>query len=171
MLLHLYIEVQVTRRSITKSRTALARDPQLLAAADTTRNAHADRSRHATAIAVLVPFEAVHLEGDLGALERLVERDLHAGFVIVPAPGSRGAFGALASTTAAEGCEQVREIDVLERASALRELLFPIGWRPEFLAGSVTAELIVRRALFRVLERLVRLGHFLEFFLCVLFLR
>ena len=53
---------------------------------------------------------------------------------------------------------------------ALPELLSPIGRRPEFLARAVRAELVVGGALLGVLERLVRLGHFLELLLGVLLL-
>jgi hypothetical protein len=75
--------------------------------------------------------------------------------------------------------EEVGEVEVVEREAARKalrpagaELLLPPGRRPEFLPLLETrAELVVRRALLRVLQRLVRFGDFLELLLGARFLR
>jgi len=50
-------------------------------------------------------------------------------------------------------------------------MLFPVGGRPEVLSLRMASQLVVRRALFAVLQRFVRLGDRLELLFSVFFLR
>ena len=105
-------------------------------------------------------------------MERLHERKANdAPRNRCPPSGKFAAWRTAAALPARESGEQALEVDVFEAAAALGELLAPIGRRAEILARRVAAELIVRGALLRVLERLVGLRHFLELLLGVLFLR
>ena len=58
--------------------------------------------------------------------------------------------------------EQVRKIDIVEVHVAAAKLRLPSGRRLEVLAGMLRAELVVRGALFRIAQCLVRLRDFLE---------
>src|SRR5262249_44262895 len=70
----------------------------------------------------------------------------------------------------------IREIDIVERElrtlAALGVLRLPSGRRTEILARLIAAaKLIVSRAFFRILERVVGFADFLELLLGVRFLR
>src|SRR5262249_40428518 len=102
-------------------------------------------------------------EGHLGAAVRLLQADVRGDLVVLP----WHAHIAPARASAAERREKIREVEVLERESAVAELLLPAGRRAEILPRTMPAKLVVRGALLRVLERLVGLGDFLEFLLGV----
>src|SRR6185436_1678792 len=129
----------------------------------------------------------LELDGVRPALERVLQIDLDLGDVIL----SRLSEAARASSPTAltealpertalaeQGGEEVAEVRILaagapaaERRRGELEVATPVGRRPEFLAGApVRAELIVGSAALRVLQDLVRLLHFLELLLGVLFL-
>ena len=62
-----------------------------------------------------------------------------------------------------EARKQVGQVKIVERELRTAECLLPIRRRPKILSRRIAAELVVRRALFRILERFVSLAHLLEF--------
>ena len=113
---------------------------------------------------------------DLG--DREVDVDLRAGIDLLEGDrrlhfevlaGCRRTRRAPTTTPlpATERGEEIGQIDVLEllptaAESAIRKILLPALRRLEVLAGSMVTELVVRRTLFRILQRGIGLGHFLE---------
>jgi hypothetical protein len=120
---------------------------------------------------VLVVLRHAQVELDLGAMERLVERHAHGGFIVAAGHGRLGVGAAAEPLAAPESGKQVGQVDIVERRLAAREVLLPVGWRPEFLSLRVAAQLVVGRALLGILQRFVGFGHRLELLLGILFLR
>src|SRR5206468_5926034 len=63
---------------------------------------------------------------------------------------------------AREAGEQIGEIHFVERLGSGAELRRPFRRRAKLLTGLLLAELVIGGALFGILERRIRLGHFLE---------
>src|SRR6185436_11644051 len=99
--------------------------------------------------------------------------DLHGHLEVLP-------WHAAASTRRAaraartESREQIREIQIVERelfGTVAAVLPRPVGRRAELLTLRPASQFVVCRALLGILERLVRLGDFLEFRFRARFLR
>src|SRR5438874_1403104 len=86
---------------------------------------------------------------------------MHRDLIVLAGKGSIGARAT--ATTAGKTLEEIGEIEIVERALPAK-LLLPIRRGTKILPGlEAAAELVVRRALFLILERLVCLGDLLEF--------
>src|SRR5665213_4316324 len=157
------IEVEVAARPAAPAVAALARNAQPLPVGDSARNAQLDRMRDVTQHTLFVELGATEVELQLGAVKGRVERNANGGLVV--ASGSR--FVAAARALAAgESCEQVAQVDVVERActggvGGAAVAASPVGRRTEFLALRVRAERVVGGALFRILECFIRLTDLL----------
>src|SRR4029079_1660197 len=132
------------------------------------RNARGDLLPHAAHAAILAVFRNHELEIDLRAAVRILERELHAQLVVLA--GNAHARAGTRATATAQALEEIGQVEVLERESAAGpsrvELPLPIRRRAKVLPRLESgAELVVGRALLRILERLVGLGDLLEFIL------
>jgi len=161
------VEVQIAIAPAIQPLAALARQAQTLAIGRTLRNARPDSAGHAMQPALLIVFGHVQIEIDLRAVEGLIDADRDRDLIVVA--GHRHARPAPARTaadpTAAQMCEQIGQIDIIGREGRPAVLLLPARRRLEFLPGGVAPELVVGGALLGILERLIRLGDFLEFLL------
>src|SRR4029078_13306400 len=101
-------------------------------------------------------------ERALGAPMRVREADGNVHLVILAA--HRRILSAAAATALATGepGEEVGQVHLVEWPPGVGETRRPFRRRPELLAAAVPAELIVRRTLFRILERGVRFADLLE---------
>src|SRR6267378_4135502 len=156
------VQVKVARRTAIGPRSALAGEPQLFTVGDAAGDARADAA-------------SIELELALGAARGFLQADVDIDRVVLAAercvPRAAKAAAAAASECA-ERLEQVGQVDAAEvLAGVAAEALVPVGRRAEILPGPVRAQAVEGGALFLVLERLVRLGHFLELLLGVRLLR
>ena len=125
----------------------LAGHAQHLPVDDPRRHPHAHAPRHAPDLAFGRELDVLRRELELGAVIRLVERELDLRFDIA----SRHRPGAPATLAPREPGEEIGEIHVLEAHAAaegrgaVRALRAPVGGRPELLARRVPAQLQRRR--------------------------
>ena len=106
------------------------------------------------------PAASSRFEVQPGAAVRVFQADAHGGFVVAAVHGHGPA--PRAAMAAPQRVQQVGQVDVLERPGPAAELARPLRRRRELLARGPAAEFVVGRALFRVLQGLVGLAHFLE---------
>jgi len=163
------IEIEIAVAPAVDPFSPLAREAQALAVGGAAGNAHLELARDTAHEPILVVFGHRELELDLGTVKSLLERDVDRNLVVL-ARHADFAPGALGPPTSRQSGKKVRQVDILESGWRFAELLPPFRRRPEFLTGGVAPELVVRGALFRVLERRVRFRDFLEFLLGAAFL-
>src|SRR5215831_1141257 len=167
------VQIEIARRPAVYARPALAGHAQPLAVGGALRHPHADGLRDAVDLAVGGHLRGGELEAHFSAAVDLLEREMRRDLVVLPRHRKCAAAGAPAAPgPAAEALEELGEIDeVIEVPFLEPELALPPRGRAELLARPVATELIVRRTLLGVGERLVGLVDLLESLLGVLFLR
>src|SRR5207237_10539419 len=153
------VEVEVAVAPTVNALATLARHAQLGAVGHALRDAHLEMMRDAPQESVLVHLGRGEVEIDLGAVVSLLERDADTGLEVLAGHRDRALIATRATAAAAQPGKEVGQVDVVESAalpeSAGAEPGAPVGRRPKLLAFRMTAELVIRGALLRVLERLV----------------
>src|ERR1700722_16559761 len=161
------IQIQIAAAPAVEALAALARHSQPLAIACAFGYACLEGVRRAPHLSLRIVLGQVQIEIDLRTVIRVRDRDGYRDFIVLARHRYRSAAAATAAATA-QTLEQIRQIQPLGGEwffGGWLPLLLPLRRRMNFLSHSLRPELVVCRALVGILERLVRLGDFLEFFL------
>src|ERR1700674_2207052 len=134
------VEVQIAIAAAIQSLAALARQAQPLPICCALGNACLYLMRHAMQEPVLVVFGYGKVKLDFSAVVRVLERNMHLHFEVLPGHGDLtvgGAAGAL--SPAAKLSKQVGQVNIIEGKLACAKFLLPIGRRLKILSGSMAA--------------------------------
>ena len=159
------VQVQVAIGPAVAALAALSAQAQPLAIGGALRDTCLEGSLDMAHPAPIVVVGHAQMQVHLGAVVGIVKADLGADIVVAARHRPVGPRLSAVVAASRETRKQVGQVDVVERrlaGTAVAEMGAPVRRWPEFLPGLVAAELVVSRALFRILEGLVGLGNFLE---------
>ena len=95
-------------------------------------------------------------------MKRLIERETDACFIVLTRDRGLASGPSFAAKALAKTCQQIGEIDIVERELISAEALRPVGRRPHLFSRSMAPQLIERSPLFLVLQRFVGANELLE---------
>src|SRR3984957_9842772 len=158
------IQIEIAVASAIETLTPLARHPQSLPVAGAFGNARLEGVGHAVHLPLRVVLGHVQVKIDFGDVIGIGYRDRHRDLIVLSRHRSLSTAATAAATQALEQLRQVQSFGGKGVVPRGLPVLLPVGRRPNLLSGPLLPELIVGGTLVGILESLVGLGHFLEFF-------